>query len=1031
MRVSWCGWMCLAALGLATACGGTTPAATPLADVAQDLGTSADLTADHGADTAQPVDQTDPDAADAGSDSAVVDDAVDAAPDAVTDAVSLDTQEIIEDVPDVVSPPDIAPDLGAPDVPDNGPDIVDQDVPPIGKSTHSAVCAVSADCNIPCATGACVSGKCKFTPKAKDCVVDLGGDQVGCFGAGDQSDTAACLSCVPALSQTSLSAAGALLTLDGPADGVTVIDSAKSGLGWNFDGKRSISGGMSLYFGDPATHTYANGKHVAGTAATPALTVPKASGLKPQLEFWLWLDTEETAGFDVLTVSAIDADTATTLWTSDAIGGSTHGVWQRISTDVSALAGKSIQVVFTFDSKDAYVNGFEGAYLDDLALTSGCCGKVADCDDGNPCSADSCAANADGLPVCGHTMKADCCNANPDCDDKLPCTLDLCSGPGGACSHSAKPDCCMVGGDCDDQNACTIDSCSGPGGNCSHQNTCCKSDIECKSADSCMVGACAAGQCVYTSTCCSADADCDDFNPCTKDACTSGKCVFTSSNSPGCCTPNVLTAAFNGSDEGFTSTAPVSGLNWHYKTTAGAKSAPGVLAFGDPNSDTYSVPSPNIKVTAASPTVSLLAGKEATLTFQAWGNTAGNNVTLRVYAIIDGVDTTITTIYGWSIQNTWKAFTFDLTPLAGSSFQIYFEAYIGGGYGTTSGNGFYIDDIQVSSTCQAKKCTASANCATGPFTCLAGTCTDGQCTYSNGCCKASSECNDNNLCTTDACVNQYCKFTPTPGCCMGNGDCNDGNACTLDTCPGPGGQCGFAPIAGCCLSSAQCDDKNACTADACTSNVCKNTNTCCSADKDCSDGEVVCTIDKCVNKTCVHTPTGAAGCCVPELFSNDFDSGSLKDIQISNGTGSATQGWQLWSAASMTKTAPGALYYGDPSMGNYNFGATKGTATLPTVNLPATTPSHLEFWLYMDTEGGTYDDLAVQFSIDGGAASQAWLKSANGYNPGAWAQIKLDLTSYEGKDLKVIFSFDTKDSIGNSGKGVFIDDLKILTNCGG
>ena len=1025
IRGTWRGWACLAALCLGS-CGTTAPAATAAADVvtAIDQTVGADLAAD-----AAPA--TDILTADAAVDAAADAGVEDAAPDAATDAALLEVaadslDDVLDDTVDVVSVPDAGPDSV-----DAAVDVGNEDVPPIVKSTHSTTCATSADCNIPCATGACVEKVCKYTAKPKGCVVDLGAGQVGCFGPGDQSDTAACLTCVPALSQTSLSSASALMALDGAADGLVLVDSAKSGLGWNFDTKRSVSGGSSLYFGNPADHTYANGKHVAGTAATPNLAVPKASGLKPRLEFWLFLDTEETAGFDLLTVSAVDSDSATTLWTSDAIGGSTHGVWQRISADVSALAGKSIQLVFSFDSKDAYVNSFEGAYIDNVTITSGCCGKAADCDDGNPCSTDTCAAAAGGLPVCGHDQKVDCCNSSVDCDDKLLCTLDLCSGPGGHCSNSAKPDCCMVGGDCDDQSACTVDLCPLPGGSCQHQNTCCKSDAECKSADSCMVGSCAAGQCVYSSTCCSADADCDDFNPCTKDACAAGKCVFTGSNSPGCCTPNVLTAGFQSSDEGFASTPAVSGLDWHFKAAPGGKSGPGILHFGSATADTYSIPSPNIKVTASSPSISLLAGKEATLSFQVWGNTSGNNITLRVYTIIDGAETNLTTIYGYSIQNTWKTFTYDLTPLAGNSIQLYFEAAIGGGYGTTSGAGFSLDDVTVTSTCQAKKCTASANCATGPFTCLAGTCTDGQCTYSNGCCKDSSECNDNNLCTTDACLNKYCKFTATPGCCIGSGDCNDGNACTLDSCPGPGAQCLFSPIAACCLSSSQCDDKNTCTTDVCTTNVCKNTNTCCSADKDCDDGEKVCTIDICVNKVCTHKPTGAAGCCVPELFVNDFDSGSLKDITIANGTGSSTQGWQLWSSASMTKTSPGVLYYGDPSAGNFNFGATKGTASLPIVNLPAATPSHLEFWLYMDTEGGGYDDLSVQLSVDNGAPTSVWLKSTSGYPVGSWAQISIKLDAYAGKDVKVSFYFDTKDSIGNGGKGVFIDDLKILTNCGG
>jgi len=85
-------------------------------------------------------------------------------------------------------------------------------------------------------------------------------------------------------------------------------------------------------------------------------------------------------------------------------------------------------------------------------------------------------------------------------------------------------------------------------------------------------------------------------------------------------------------------------------------------------------------------------------------------------------------------------------------------------------------------------------------------------------CTSSTQCNDNNACTTDACSNNLCANTPIAGCCTTATQCNDNNACTTDACSN--NQCANTPIANCCTTATQCNDNNACTADACSSGVC-------------------------------------------------------------------------------------------------------------------------------------------------------------------------------------------------------------------
>ena len=92
----------------------------------------------------------------------------------------------------------------------------------------------------------------------------------------------------------------------------------------------------------------------------------------------------------------------------------THGSWQRITLDVSAWAGQSLTLQFAFDSIDGSVNAFEGVYIDEIEVSTGCCAAASDCDDGNACSLDLCQPTSGGTPACVHTPKADCCNTVGD-----------------------------------------------------------------------------------------------------------------------------------------------------------------------------------------------------------------------------------------------------------------------------------------------------------------------------------------------------------------------------------------------------------------------------------------------------------------------------------------------------------------------------------------------------------------------------------------------------------------------------------------
>ena len=204
----------------------------------------------------------------------------------------------------------------------------------------------------------------------------------------------------------------------------------------------------------------------------------------------------------------------------------------------------------------------------------------------------------------------------------------------------------------------------------------------------------------------------------------------------------------------------------------------------------------------------------------------------------------------------------------------------------------------------------------------------------------------------------------------------------------------------------------------------------CQSDAECNDKDDKCTTDACVNGACVYKQTNAPGCCTPEVFVAGFDDGDPKGFTFNNSAG-PSKGWQAWgAAASNAKVPPGALYYGDTSKLNYDFGANNGTATSAAINLPASTPSSLSLWLWMDTEGGTsYDNLTIDV-VSGGAKTNVFTKNASGFQMLQWFNVKADLAAFQGKAIQLVFTFNTGDSIANSTKGVFVDDIQVITKCG-
>ena len=136
------------------------------------------------------------------------------------------------------------------------------------------------------------------------------------------------------------------------------------------------------------------------------------------------------------------------------------------------------------------------------------------------------------------------CGADADCDDGNPCTTDSCNTATGSCRNLANdPQCCQTDADCFDGDPCVVGWCDGtpPSSQCEYHSLypgCCYAGHteHCDPAhDPCFSGACTFdlygdfGGCTLTPLCCSADMQCDDQNDATLDSCNTDVCQFESS----------------------------------------------------------------------------------------------------------------------------------------------------------------------------------------------------------------------------------------------------------------------------------------------------------------------------------------------------------------------------------------------------------------------------------------------------------------------------------------------------------------------
>ena len=358
------------------------------------------------------------------------------------------------------------------------------DIDAVGPGDIAAGCLTDDQCTKTLTVKSCqiavcdkASGQCKAAPKPGSCCDDSACPAPACTEAKCNIESALCeykpiVDCcdgqVTSLKETfeQKSMAGFQETA-GPTNG---------NVKWQIETRRAHSGKYALYLGNEcgtydASQTKEGGCSGGGTGGaistklkSPSMNLPASA--PSILHFWVWMDVEPSwlAGLAKSTscpqacaidaVCALEPQSGSSLcltekdvlkvkvndtylpWTSVTMGKSTGGQWKHILVDLAPYTGQGINVTWEFGTGNGIKNGFEGVYLDDIAVQTLCVKDGMLCDGNTPCKADD-----------------------------SPCTADTCNvfvngnGGKGLCMFDKTPDCCIGTVDCSDNNDCTIDSC--------------------------------------------------------------------------------------------------------------------------------------------------------------------------------------------------------------------------------------------------------------------------------------------------------------------------------------------------------------------------------------------------------------------------------------------------------------------------------------------------------------------------------------------------------------------------------------------
>ncbi|MHC5074362.1 MAG: S8 family serine peptidase, partial [Planctomycetota bacterium] len=176
----------------------------------------------------------------------------------------------------------------------------------------------------------------------------------------------------------------------------------------------------------------------------------------------------------------------------------------------------------------------------------------------------------------------------------------------------------------------------------------------------------------------------------------------------------------------------------------------------------------------------------------------------------------------------------------------------------------------------------------------------------------------------------------------------------------------------------------------------------------------------------------------PADFYEDFESG-LGIFTIDNSFGAGDGLWHITTSCESSTGAhsePSSLYYGLDNQCNYDAhkppDGTEGIVTSEQINLiMAKPPIVLHFKYFLETEGNSSagrDVAEVQISQDGGPFVTLATNSDSTLNDpsSGWEHKEIDISSFAGSNVQLLFGFRTTNHKNNSYAGFYIDDVEII-----
>jgi hypothetical protein len=239
-----------------------------------------------------------------------------------------------------------------------------------------------------------------------------------------------------------------------------VIENSGDESGWNII-KTTKSDSISLYYGNEEFWNYDSADLPnSGTVRSQVFHLPKNTDI--YLSFKLFIDVEkgieDSLAYDnfFVIVETQEQEKYVVFGKMDAV----LNLWNDVKLSLSGFAGKTIFLVFFFDSVDQLNNNGYGIVVDDISLTSSCkpviCGEDKDCFDKYPFTEDSCKEKT----CISSLISTECSMENP-CKIDTPCDKWECYIGRNICVPFSIPDCCEWDFQCKpDDKECTVEKCS-------------------------------------------------------------------------------------------------------------------------------------------------------------------------------------------------------------------------------------------------------------------------------------------------------------------------------------------------------------------------------------------------------------------------------------------------------------------------------------------------------------------------------------------------------------------------------------------